>query len=234
MKSLYIGGAKGGTGKTTTAHMLCLGAHLRNEAAVYVLTDPLRKVRAEGRPYVVLDGRIPENLAGILANARSSPEGWLIIDGGGNRPEFDRHVNDAVDVCLLPFRASEEDLDTVAQDLARLPHAIAWPTAWPTNAFATRSARYFIDALEKAYPGRVLDIPIPFVNSISELLAHSLGSPGSPIRQTARRAFDAMSEHLVALEAGTTSQPRDGRATQPYDIAALHAARAQTPAKKAV
>ena len=29
-----------GTGKTTTAHLACLGAILRNHPAAYVLTDP--------------------------------------------------------------------------------------------------------------------------------------------------------------------------------------------------
>ena len=36
----------------------------------------------------------------------------------------------------MPFRASEEDLDTVAADLARLPRSLAWPAAWTVNMFA--------------------------------------------------------------------------------------------------
>jgi chromosome partitioning protein len=121
---VYIAGGKGGTGKTTTSHLACLGAILRNQPAAYVLTDPERKVRGDGRPYGVLDGRMPDMLAHILNANRSTLNGWLIIDGGGNRPAFDAELAAEAGLCLLPFRASEEDLDTVATDLQRLPTAI--------------------------------------------------------------------------------------------------------------
>jgi hypothetical protein len=42
----------------------------------------------------------------------------------------------------------------------------------------------------------VLVPPIPFVNSVSELLASVLGSPSSPVRQVARKAFDTMAERV--------------------------------------
>lgn len=196
MKCIYVGGGKGGTGKTSTAHLLCLGAILRGEPAAYVLTDPQRKVRGEGRPYGVLDGRLPANLANILSTSRSTLNGWLVIDGGGNRPDFDQAISAEVDACVLPFRASEEDLDTVAQDLQRLPRAAAWPAAWPTNAFAQNAASYFIEALNKAFPDRVIMTPIPFVNSVAELLGATLASPSSPVRQTARKVFDVLTDHL--------------------------------------
>jgi chromosome partitioning protein len=194
---VYIGGGKGGTGKTTTAHLACLGAVLHNQPAVYVLTDPQRKVRGEGRPYGVFDGRMPGTLANILSASHSTLNGWLIIDGGGNRPAFDQEIAAEADLCLLPFRASEEDLDTVADDLCRLPNALAWPTAWPTNAFAERAAQFYIDGLLKAFPGRVITPPIPFVNSVSELLAESLTSPSTPVRQIGRKVFSTIEERLT-------------------------------------
>jgi len=81
MKSVAILGEKGGTTKTASAHLLCLGAYLHGIPAAYVLTDPARKVRGEGRPYAVLDGRLPEQLALIFDSSRSNLNGWLIIDG---------------------------------------------------------------------------------------------------------------------------------------------------------
>lgn len=191
---IFFGGGKGGVGKSATSHGACLGAVLRNQPAVYVLTDPKRKMRAEGRPYGVLDGRDPQTLANILDASRNGPGGWTIIDGGGNRPAFDEEVAAAADLCILPFRASEEDLDTVADDLRRIPNAVAWPTAWPTNPYASRAARFLIEGLVKAFPLRIIDPPIPFVNSVSELLAASLESPSTPVRQLARKIFDVMAE----------------------------------------
>ncbi|MGB8870041.1 MAG: hypothetical protein WCC96_12440, partial [Rhodomicrobium sp.] len=125
MKLLAVLGGKGGTTKTATAHLICLGAYLSGIPAAYALTDPLRKVRGEGRPYAVLDGRLPEQLALILNSSQNNLNGWLVIDGGGNRPDFDIEVSKHVDLTVIPFRASEEDIDTVAQSLAAMPKALA-------------------------------------------------------------------------------------------------------------
>jgi chromosome partitioning protein len=155
-KTVFGGGSKGGVGKSATLHLACLGAILHNQPAAYVLTDPDRKIRGEGRPYSVLDGKQPDQLASILNASRSTLNGWLIIDGGGNCPSFDSAIASEADLCILPFRPSEEDLDTVAKDMALIPNAIAWPTAWPTNPFATRAAQFYIDGLSKAFPSRVI------------------------------------------------------------------------------
>jgi chromosome partitioning protein len=207
-KIVYIGGGKGGSGKTTTAHLACLGAILLNQPAAYVLTDPERKLRAEGRPYGVLDGRRPEQLAQFLNASHDGADDWLFVDGGGNRPAFDSALCAEAHLCLLPFCASEEDLDTVANDLQRLPNSVAWPTQWATNSFAERSARFYIDGLAQAFPGRVITNPIPFVNSVSELLANALGAPSTPARQIARMVFftieDWFLDHLN-IDMGDTS-----------------------------
>jgi len=145
-------------------------------------------------------------LANILNASRKDLDGWTIIDGGGNRPAFDEEVAAVVDLCILPFRASEEDLDTVADDLRRIPNAVAWPTAWPTNPYASRAASFLIEGLVKAFPLRVINPPIPFVNSVSELLSESLGSPSSPVRQLARTIFDVMAEEYDLRKPKTVEQ----------------------------
>jgi hypothetical protein len=195
MRTVAILGGKGGTTKTATSHLICLGAHLQNAPAAYALTDPLRKVRGEGRPYAVLDGRMPEQLALILDSSRNNLNGWLIIDGGGNRPDFDIEVAKHVDLTIIPFRASEEDIDTVAQTLRDIPQALAWPSAWPTNSFAISAADYLLDGLGKAYPQRIISPAIPFVNSISDLLSATLVSPSTAVRQVARKAFATVSDY---------------------------------------
>src|SRR5581483_521774 len=142
---VLIGGAKGGSTKTTTSHSVCLGASLHNVPAVCVVTDPERKVRGEGRPYGVLDGRLPDQLARILTLSKDlMSHGWTIVDGAGNRPEVDKVVSEVADLVVIPFRPSEEDVDTVGKDLNRLPNAFAWPSAWPVNAHAERAAAFLI------------------------------------------------------------------------------------------
>jgi len=194
---VFFGGSKGGVGKSATSHLACLGAVLSDQPAAYVLTDPDREIRDKGRPYEVLDGRDPKKLAGILSASQTISEGWLIIDGGGNRPAFDAEIATEADLCIFPFRPSHEDLDTVSMDMDRIPKALAWPTAWPTNVFAIPAAASFITRLSKKYPTRVITKVIPFVNSASDLLAETLDSPSSPVRSLARRVFSIMEEQYA-------------------------------------
>ena len=204
MKTVALLGEKGGTGKTATSHLLCLGAYFQGIPAAYVLTDPQRKVRGEGRPYAVLDGRLPEQLALIFTSSQSNLNGWLIIDGGGNRPDFDTEIGKSADLTIIPFRASEEDIDTVAHSLTSIPNALAWPTAWPTNPHAITTAQYLLDGLGQAFPHRVMSPAIPFVNSIADLLSASLVSPSSPVRHVARKSFSTLQDyyelHLASQE----------------------------------
>lgn len=195
-KRIFFAGSKGGVGKSATSHLACLGAILCNQAAAYVLTDPDREIRDQGRPYDVLDGRKPKDLANILSASESTSDGWLIIDGGGNRPAFDAEIAKEADLCILPYRPSHEDMDTVCRDMERIPNALAWPTAWPTNIFAIPSAQSFITRLSKKFPSRVITKPIPFVNSASDLLAESLDSPSPPVRRLARKVFMVMEQQF--------------------------------------
>ncbi len=195
MKTVAILGSKGGTTKTASSHLLCLGAYLQGIPAAYFFNDPTRKVRGEGRPYAVLDGRLPEQLALIFSSSTSNLNGWLVIDGGGNRPEFDIEVAKHADLTIIPFRASEEDIDTVAQSLTAIPNALAWPSAWPTNAFAINAAQYLVDALGQTFPQRIINPAIPFVNSISDLLSTALATPSTSVRTAARKSFATMQDY---------------------------------------
>lgn len=207
-KLVFVGGNKGGSSKTTTAHLFCLGAILTREPAAYVLTDPHRSIKAEGRPYGVLDGREAAGLAQIITASRSTRNGWLIVDGGGNRPAFDQALAAQADLTIIPFKASEEDLEAVAKDLAALPNSVALPCAWSTNRHAQEAAQRFIDALSRAYPLRVISPPVYFVNSANELLGKTLESPSTPVRNAARRAFRIMAEAYDEHAQQESEQPR--------------------------
>ncbi|WP_024905751.1 hypothetical protein, partial [Robbsia andropogonis] len=128
-------------------------------------------------------------LAQVITSSRVTQNGWLIIDGGGNRPSFDQVMTRQADLTLLPFRASEEDTDAVALDLDSLPNAIALPAAWQTNRYARASAQRLIDELAARFPDRVVSSPVDFVNSTAELVGTSLDNPASVLRNAARSAF---------------------------------------------
>jgi hypothetical protein len=193
---VFFAGTRGGVGKTVMSHAACLGAVLHDQPAAYVLTDPIRKLRETGRPYGVLDGRDPQALTQILKHSLENRGGWTIIDGGGNRPAFDEKVASIADLTILPFRYTDEDMDVVAKDLARLPEAIAWPTAWPTNPFGLRAANIGLLRFSREFPLRVIDKPISRVDSSSSLIGADLGSPRTVLRDMARKIFEVMTEEF--------------------------------------
>jgi hypothetical protein len=197
---IFIAGQKGGTTKTTTAHLMCLGAILRRQPAAYVLTDPHRSLKSEGRPYGVMDGREAADLARIITASSDTKNGWLIVDGGGNRPDLDRAIAEQALLTILPFRDSEEDLEMISRDLSALPNSVALPSAWPTNKRAQVAAQRFIEALEQVYPGRIISTPIYFVHSTLELLGRRLDSPSTPVRNAARRAFSILADRAKGAE----------------------------------
>ena len=201
---VYVGGQKGGTTKSSTAHLLCLGAVLYRQPAAYVLTDPKRPLLSEGRPYGVLDGRDPTKLAQILtANKSTSANGWLVIDGGGNRPEFDKAMAEQAELCLLPYRDSDEDEIMVREDLQGIPHAFAWPSAWPTNDKAAAKAQRHISDVARDFPARVIERPIYFINSAKDLLDKVLAEPSTIVRMSARRAFEIMRDQYEVRQQRT-------------------------------
>jgi hypothetical protein len=203
-KLVFLGGSKGGVGKSATSHRACLGAILCNQAAAYVLTDPDREIRDKGR-HDVLDGREPKQLANILSASRKTTDGWLIV-GGGNRPAFDSAIAEEVDLCIFPFRPSHDDMDTVSADMDRITNALAWPTAWPTNIFAIPAAQSFINRLSGQYPSRVITKVIPFVNSAGDLLAQSLDAPSPPVRRLARKVFGVMEQQYERTSVKSTKR----------------------------
>ena len=174
-------GSKGGTGKTTLAHLLGVGftgVSYQGEPlnVAVLLTDPSREPVAQpGRRYRFYDAREPERLHELLRKAAHST-GWiLVVDGGGNRPAFDEVVAQAADLVLLPFRDSAEDARTVAADLRRLPMAYGLPSQWPTNAYARPAAERLVQELLREFvaAGRVLP-PVNACRATSELLKYTL------------------------------------------------------------
>lgn len=191
---VYFGGQKGGSGKTTTTHLFCLGSILAHQPAAYVLTDPHRSPRPKGRPYSVIDGRDPDTLAQIVRNSQAGGNGWLAIDGGGNRQAFDVEMARICGLAIIPFNDTEESVEAAAKDLMRMERSFALPTAWPSNLKAQESSKRFIEALSASFPGRVIPTMSVAVHSTNELTGHELGNPLSPVRILARKVFGLVGE----------------------------------------
>ena len=209
MKAVAVLGDKGGTTKTASTHLLCLGAYLHGIPAAYVLTDPTRKVRGEGRPYAVLDGRLPEQLALIFDSSRSNLNGWLFIDGGGNRPDFDVEVARNCDLPVIPFRASEEDIDTVARSLTAIPNALAWPVCVADQYFCRQRCAVFAGRSRQG----ISAAHHPSADSVREFhLGLAVGKPGISFNGCAPNVPQSLRDPAGIFRSPCFAQRRTGSA----------------------
>lgn len=141
MKIVAFFGTKGGTGKSTLAHLLAYGAATQGQPALVVHTDAREPERHQGRPYHYFDGRDPTALYRALERAKVAPEGLTIIDGAGNRPAVAEVLAKAADLVLIPCGIGGQDAAMALADLARLPAALVVVNRFPTMPKHPRRAK---------------------------------------------------------------------------------------------
>jgi chromosome partitioning protein len=170
MKIISFAGRKGGTGKTTNGHAAAHGLAMLGIPAAYVLTDKRQLPSDEKRVYTIIDGRTTSQLEQAVATAKAhNGAGVIIIDGGGNREAVDELISSVSDAVFLPFGASDDDVATVADDLARFPTARALPSNWPNNSKAKEIDSGYLDKLAELYPDRVLR-QLPATHAVRDLV----------------------------------------------------------------
>lgn len=190
-KSISVAGSKGGVAKTTTSHMLALGLAHFGIAPVVVTTDSNEgRISLEGRPYQTVSAQTGETLNKIFATFNAldiDPDNprVLIVDGGGNRVQFDSLLVQATDATLLPFRDSEEDIRVVSADLSRYQEALGLPSAWPVSMFTQAQSTALIERMNADFPGRILS-PVPAIRSSQILLREKMGPIDTKLRSVSK------------------------------------------------
>lgn len=164
MKGVAILSDKGGVGKSTLCHLLALGAAgWRGVPAYLCHTDNREPMKVDGRPYAYIDGREHATLATIMESLMNS-DGFTIIDGGGNRPEFDQWIAEAVDLVLIPVTADEEAVLLARQTMRRL------------KELGITHARYILNMVSPNEKQRVFDFSHFFHELEAELIAGQIKS----------------------------------------------------------
>lgn len=181
--SIAVLGSKGGVGKTTISHMFAFGLSKFNFKIMHVTTDKSREsLLDDNRPYSTRSGQTLETLGKVFKwfSTLDDNQNSLIVDGGGNRDELDESLAKYVDLVIIPFKDSEEDMRVLLADMKRIPTAFALPSAWPTNQWARNQAHKMLEKVESEFPGRVLQ-PLNQMRATQGLLSGDFKSIDSSV-----------------------------------------------------
>src|SRR4051812_2317635 len=161
-------GEKGGSGKSSLAHLIAhgLGSLPRAIDAVVIVTDPLDEVPRINRRYFVADGRDHAHLPALLKKLDERDDLVVIVDGAAGRVAIDEALNKLADLILVPFTGAYHDAVRAVRHLERLPGAVAAPNRWPTHPAAKAHANKLLNML----PMDRLLSPVPAIGKITDLL----------------------------------------------------------------
>lgn len=194
-------GSKGGSSKTTTAHLLAYGLARFRFRTILLSTDHEAgrlNLSDTNRIYKTRSGQTTENLKIWFEFFENLDESKLpaamVVDGGGNRQIVDDVLAKCSDLVLLTFRDSEEDIRVLIEDMRRLPKGYALPSVWQTNNLANIAAKRVLHKLESRFPNRILT-PVPSCRATQQLLREEFLGVDSNVNSIAKNlTFDVLSK----------------------------------------
>ncbi len=205
MKGVAILSPKGGVGKTSLGHLLALGSAWRNIPAYFFHTDMREPMTVKDRPYGYLDVRNDVDLENVVGKLEDK-EGLIIIDGGGNRSDFDEWISEYVDLVIIPITANTESVEQgqlLMQHLNNkgIDHVRFLINMESTNPMSKKfdNDHYF----SKIDPNLIMG-GIKRVEAVKQLQIpdeESFQTPPSHVNNLSRTMFDIVVEALMKIDA---------------------------------
>lgn len=159
MRTVAVMSRKGGCGKTTVAHLLCVGAVWHKRAAALLHTDDRLPIGNVKRPYGYYDCRDRDVLGSTVDRLTkdSAKPGLVVIDSGGNRPKHDRLIASNVDLVIIPLMLTGEDIAVAVAHAAELQDT-GTDIRFLLNRLPAKSrlSSYDQDLLDRIDPAKVL------------------------------------------------------------------------------
>ena len=155
------------------------------------------------------DAREPENLTTFINMAVNS-DGLFVLDGGGNRPEFDIWAAEHMDLVLLPVTPDPEDVDVSIAHMEQLQKNGA-DNVWfvlnkiPANLHDKRYIRRYLDNL----PTNRILTALPEMKAVRVLREHDVEpfeTPPSKVNNMARVFFSKVNHRLKLIDQASQSR----------------------------
>jgi hypothetical protein len=148
-KVIALVGSKGGSGKSTAAHLIAhgCGSLARPVPTVVLTTDPEEHPRTDRRRYVVMDARTRDGLLGHMRRLLEVERLLVLLDGAAGRPDLDQVVSEVADLAVLPFKPAAQDVERAVENLKRMPAAVALPMDWPALPATAKRVRRYLTAV---------------------------------------------------------------------------------------
>lgn len=200
MKGIFITGSKGGTGKTSLSHALALGCAWYMKVSYLVHTDFREPLDIRNRPYYYLDGREPDTLQSLIAEAIKEEEGFFLIDGGGNRSHITNWLAKSMDLFLIPVLLNQEDINIAKVHAEELRESGAKNimfiiNQYPSNKFERVYVKKYIEQL----PENMILGKIGSTRSIRVLTDNDEGdflTPPAKVNNLARNIYRMVNGYL--------------------------------------
>ena len=200
MKGVAIVQEKGGVGKTTLCHLLALGAAWNKVPAYLMHTDNRPPIQVTGRPYGYHDARNPSALV-TLIDSIVEEEGLCIIDGGGNRPDFDQWIASCVNLVIVPVTPDIEAVNIALAHRERLVCYGASNVQFLLNTVSNHqrerardNREYFRHIPDELILGRLGKVAA--VKRLREDDKSNFVTPPTPVNNLARKLFRLTNKEL--------------------------------------
>lgn len=203
MRGVATIGKKGGTGKTTLAHLLALGACWKGVPTHFMHTDDRAPIKINGRPYLYYDARDPDNLK-TLINMAVNNDGLFVLDGGGNRPVFDAWVADLMDLVLIPVTPDPEDVRMAIEHMKGLEGQGYANVRYVLNKIpSNKLERRYIDRYLSRLQEDKIICPLPEMRTVRILREDDdepFATPPSKVNNLARLLFTRINHFMDQAE----------------------------------
>jgi len=198
IKTIAFLSSDGGCAKTTSAHLLCLGASWHSVESAFIHTDDKKPLKIN-RPYHYFDCRDPKKLFNKVNEiVNSGTPGIVVIDGGAGRKGNDKWFSRETNLVVIPVDLSEggveEAISTsllVTQNEGNFVFII--PNC-PSDNSMGKADKFFIDKIAESGP---IAARIPPMKNIRDLNANDIGgefiTPKTAVNKAARNLYTALS-----------------------------------------